>query len=553
MNLRPIALVPFLLALAGCSASPPSPEAIRAAGEVITPDSLESHMRFLADDALMGRETASPGYAVAADYVAAHFQELGLEPAGTGGTWFQEVPFMKTKLDESKSSLTMTAGGRTRKLPYGDVYTISPDLLRDEVRADAGVVFVGFGVTAPDFEYDDYAGVDARGKIVLLLRGAPPTMPHNERAYYAWTRIKKQNAVAHGAIGIVLIRTPENERQFPWAKMLSHSHGADMRWVDPQGHPSFEPEELKAGAVLNDAGAALLFKGAPTPLDSVFARSLRGKPGSFPLDARLDIVTVSERSRVTSRNVLARLPGTDPALREENVLVSAHLDHIGVSVPVNGDSINNGAYDNASGIAATIETARAFTRLPRKPRRSILFFATTGEEKGLQGADYFSENPTVPIGSIVANVNLDMFLMLCPLEDVVAFGAEHSSLAAITERAAGHHGFTVSPDPAPEEVVFIRSDQFPFVRKGIPAVFITSGTKCSDGADGDSLSKAWRAGPYHNITDDMSQKMDFDSGVRFARTNFEIALDVANDDHRPTWNPGDFFGEKFAGTRHAQP
>jgi hypothetical protein len=553
VNLRSFAYAPLLLVLVSCAAQPPSSEAIKAAGEVITPDSIEAHMRFLADDALKGRETGSPGYAVAADYVAAQFQSLGLEPAGTGGTWFQEVPFAKTKLVESKSSITLTVGGKTKKLPYGSVYTIAPDYLRDEVRAEAQVVFVGFGVTAPDFEYDDYADVDVRGKIIAYFRGAPPTMPHNERAYYSWARFKKDNAVKHGAIGMVQIRTPENEKQFPWEKALRNSHGTDMRWMDAEGRPSFEPEEIKASGSINTVGAKMLFAGSSTPLDSVYARSLRGKPGSFPLDARLDIVTVSERGRTTSKNVVARLPGADPKLREENVLISAHLDHIGVTEPVNGDSINNGAYDNASGIAATLEVARAFGRLQQKPRRSILFLATTGEEKGLQGADYFSEQPTVPIESIVANTNLDMFLMLCSFEDVVAFGAEHSSLGAVTEKAAANNGFKVSPDPVPEEVIFIRSDQFPFVRKGIPAVFITSGRQCEGGAPADTMMAAWRSGQYHNVSDDMSQKMDFNSGVRFARTNFEIALDVANGAQRPTWNPGDYFGEKFAGAKHANP
>jgi Zn-dependent M28 family amino/carboxypeptidase len=217
------------------------------------------------------------------------------------------------------------------------------------------------------------------------------------------------------------------------------------------------------------------------------------------------------------------------------------------------DLINNGAFDNASGIAAMLEVARAFASLPAAPRRSVLFLAVTGEEKGLQGAEYFAAHPTVPAESLVANLNLDMFLMLYPVRDLVAFGAEHSSLAGPVERAAARTGFTISPDPYPEEVIFVRSDQYAFVQAGIPAAFLVAGWGSGDPEiDGEKATRGWLARTYHSPADDLSQSMDIDSGVRFARANFLAGLEVANADERPRWHPGDFFGEKFAGKAQAR-
>jgi Zn-dependent M28 family amino/carboxypeptidase len=243
---------------------------------------------------------------------------------------------------------------------------------------------------------------------------------------------------------------------------------------------------------------------------------------------------------------MAVLRGSDPSVRDEVLVYTAHLDHLGVGEPLNGDRIYNGAYDNASGCAVLIEVARAFAGLPRSPRRSIMFMAVTGEEKGLQGSEYFTEYPTIPMENIIGNINLDMFLMLHPLNDLIAFGAEHSDLSGNVEDAARKLGIKTTPDPMPEEVIFVRSDQYNFVKKGVPAVFLVGGEDVGGVLPPGSVDdETWIRDYYHTQIDDMSQYIDFGAGVKFSQANLLIGYDVANQENRPKWNDGDFFGEKF--------
>jgi Zn-dependent M28 family amino/carboxypeptidase len=246
-----------------------------------------------------------------------------------------------------------------------------------------------------------------------------------------------------------------------------------------------------------------------------------------------------------SPNVAGLLRGSDPRIRDEVVVFTAHLDHLGIGEPVNGDSIYNGALDNASGSAALLEVARAFARLPKPPRRSVLFLAVTAEEKGLLGSDYFAEYPTVPSERIVANLNLDVLAMLYPLRQVVPMGAEHSTLEATVKRAASQMGIELGPDPFPEEVFFVRSDQYSFVRRGVPSLFLFWGFKSDSGVDAAARFREWGRTRYHTPQDDLSQPMDLEAGARHAQINFLVGLDVANADGRPAWKPGDFFGRTF--------
>jgi hypothetical protein len=418
--------------------------------------------------------------------------------------------------------------------------------LRTETSVAAPVVFVGFGVTAPEADYDDYAGVDARGKIVVYLRGAPASLPHNQRAYYSSGRVKRQNALAHGAVGLLSFLTPESEKRFGWGQVLGHIRQGSMRWLEATGDPHDVSPQVRGTALLSAAGAEALFQGAPQPLEEVLKAAKAGRPRSFelPVEARLRVA--SRHRQLQSPNVVALLPGSDPDLRQEYVVYTAHLDHLGVGEPDEGDAIYNGALDNASGTAVLLEVARAFASLPQRPRRSVLFLAVTAEEKGLLGSDYFVHHPTVPAESLVANLNLDTAMMLHPLHDVVAFGAEHSSLATVVEQAARHLDLEVSPDPMPGQVLFIRSDQYSFVQRGVPAVFLVDGLKTGDPEfDGRTLLFQWMGTRYHSPKDDLSQDLDFEAGAKFAGVNFLIGYLVANQTPRPAWNQGDFFGEKF--------
>lgn len=546
----------FLLILSRCAFAQPSPAPSPDLDKFlagIRPEVIRGHMRFLSDDLLEGRAAGTRGYDIAAEYVASQLEAAGLEPAGVNRTYFQPVPLRKSQVMEDECSLTLTLPGKTTALQYAEHYLMRVDaLIPERSEVTAPVVFVGFGATAPELGYDDYAGIDVKGKIVAILSGAPPSFPHSQRAYYSSGRIKAENAVAHGAIGMLGISTPEDEARLPWEKQLEASRLGGMRWLDEKGVPEEAFAQLRGSAALSPGGAETLFTGAPKTLEQVFADARQSRRQSFDLPVRAALKSAARFTRVESPNVAAVLRGSDPKLRDEYVLYTAHLDHLGVSEPTDGDAINNGALDNASGVAALIEAAKVLSSLPRRPRRSLLFVAVTAEEKGLRGADYFAQYPTVPLERIVANVNLDMFLMIFSLRDVVAYGAEHSSLGRVMEEAARRVGFEVSPDPAPQEVVFIRSDQFPFVRRGIPALFVTAGTKSLDPKiDGAARNTEWRRTRYHRPNDDMKQPIDYESGAKFARLNVLLGWLIAEEEQAPRWNAGDFFGQKFGPTRMA--
>lgn len=533
------------IAICGLLLSGPVPaQDVEPALSAIRAQAIRAHMRFLADDLLEGRRTATRGYDIAARYVAARFEELGLEPAGTAGSWFQPVPMQQMTTLGEESSLTLHRDGREIELEFGPDFVVRAQ--KEETTFSAPVVFAGFGVTAPELGYDDYEGLDVRGKIVAVLAGSPAGFPSDQRAYYSDRSVVARNAADRGAVGVLGIYTPEMEKRFSWETVRKHIHWPSSTWVDKEGKPH---SYALSGAGLSLKGAKELFAGAPRPIEEVYKAAEAGKPPTFELPVRASVRIAGRGKRIESPNVAAVLRGSDPKLKDEYVVLSAHLDHVGMEPPgegdTEGDTIYNGAYDNASGIAVMLEVANAFTRLPA-PRRSVLFLAVTGEEEGLNGSDYFARYPTVPVESIVANTNLDMFLMLYPLRDVIAFGAEHSSLDRVVKEAAGRLGIEVSPDPFPEQVLFIRSDHYSFVQQGVPSIFLAVGLKSADPAvDAPAAWGKWMQEVYHKPGDDMSQAIDFASGVQFAKLNFLISWMVAQEEKRPAWNPGDFFGGKF--------
>lgn len=549
----------FVLVLAltfwGCGESVDlnAPE-VNKALEQIRPEGIRAHMAFLADDLLEGRAPGTRGYQLAAKYVAAQFEAMGLEPAGVDGTYFQPVPLREIKLVEEDSSLTLFRDGREVELKFGEDFVMRGNPLRTETSVEAPVVFVGFGVTAPELDYDDYDGVDVKGKIVAMLTGAPASFPHNQRAYHSSGRVKSHTAVAQGAMGSIFLRTPENEKRAKWDRRVRQSKVPGMRWLDEMGTPNDSHSQIRGRANLSRPGAEKLFGGAPKSLEEVFAAAEAGEPQAFALPVKVRIRTISRHRKLESPNVVAVLPGSDPKLREEYVVYTAHLDAYGVGEPLDGDVIYNGALDNASGAACLLNIARAFSSLPQRSQRSVLFLAVTAEEKGLRGSDYFAHYPTVPLDMIVANVNLDGAAVLHSLVDVVPRGAEHSTLERPVKQASGRLGLEITPDPTPEEVFFIRSDQFSFVRKGVPAVFVMSGFQTGDpNIDGAAIMQNWRQTRYHQPKDDMEQPLNFEAAAKFAQVNFLIGYLVANQTERPAWNPGDFFGEKFGRQQQSTP
>ena len=527
--------------------------------KVIRPEELRAHIRFLADSLLEGRAPGTPGYDIAARYVATELEGMGLKP-GVSGRWFQTVPLVKAVTDRSASSLTLAVNGTEQKLEDGKDYVLftwfASPAGKGESKADTDVsaplVFVGFGVTAPDQHYDDFAGVDARGKIIVSIAGAPASFPSTERAFYSDTIVKARNAVAHGAIGYLVIQSPEDWKRGSWEWLVPQYQVGEMRWLDKNGIPHDFFPELRGSALLSEQGVAKLFSGASKTPEQVFETARAGKPQAFALPGNAHIHTVAEQKVIQSSNIVGELRGSDPALRDQYVVYTAHVDHLGICPAVEGDNVCHGALDNASGTSSVLEIARAFSSLPAAPRRSILFVFVTGEEMGLLGSDYFAHFPTVPLKSIVANVNVDgapgaYFAM----KDIVALGAEHSSLSDEVASAAKVMGYDITPDPMPEEVYFIRSDQYSFVLQGVPAVDITDGIKSTDPSiNGLEVLKKWNVTRYHTPLDNIDQPIDFDSMAKGSVMNFLVGYQVAQRAGTPSWNKGDFFGTTF-GPRHA--
>ena len=536
----------LLPAAADAAAARGSASAADESGSSIRPEAIRAHMRFLSDSALEGRASDGRGYAIAAAYVAAQMEALGLEPAGGAGSFFQKVPMRKATLDESASSLVLLRDGGEERLALPDEFFAAPDRKDVKAEVEAPVVFAGFGITAPELGHDDYKEIDARGRIVATVWGAPKRFEATERAHFSSNTVKQENASAHGAVGFLAIMRPGDLERYRWEWLLPQSRAGSMAWLDEHGAPNDTFPGIRAIARLNDKGAARLLKGAPKSPEEIYAASRDAAPPTFDLPVKARLQVASKHSGFESSNILGILRGSDPRLKDEQVVLSAHLDHLGLCPPVDGDEVCHGAYDNASGVATLLEIARAFAAMRPAPRRSIVFAVVTGEEKGLLGSDYLARHPTIQ-GTVVANVNIDGAVgILYPPADVVALGAEHSTLKRPVEEAARALGYALSPDPMPEESTFVRSDQYSFVRQGVPSVFIVDGGKSTrPGVDGLQFVRKWLTTLYHTPADNMSQPFDFESAAKGARLNYLVALKIAQTDARPAWNAGDFFGTKF--------
>ena len=523
--------------------------ALQEAVSVITQENIDAHLQFLADDALMGRMTGTPEYDEAAAYVAERFAEIGLEPGGDDGDWLQQVPMLANRIDVESATVVFHMDGQQHRQRWKEDFVMGGDAVRPETAVKAEVVYAGFGVHAPEMQYSDYDGIDVSGKIVAIFGGAPATFSHNERAYYSSGRNKAEEAVKRGAIGLIGLRSRTDQKRYDWERLAQNAGvRPGMSWINLSGDAANFLPELVGKAIINTPPAEQLFSRSPISFEDALDAADEGKPLSTPLGVEVTLASKAEHESITSPNVVGILRGSDPDLSEEHVVYTAHLDHVGTGVAVDGDEIYNGMYDNAMGSSLLIETARAFAAMPEAPKRSIIFIALTGEERGLLGSDYYANYPTVPSDAVVANVNLDMPVLTYPLADMIAFGAEHSSLESVIRSAIAAEDFDLAPDPMPEEVIFIRSDQYSFVKKGVPSVFLVPGFTSSDeNIDGAKLKAEFNKKHYHQPSDDLSLPIDWPSALRFARANVRIGHAVAQDPARPTWNEGDFFGEKFGG------
>lgn len=509
---------------------------------------IQADVAYLAADAREGRATGSVGFDQAADYVATRFKNLGLEPAGDNASFFQRVPLLEATRQQNGAVLKLQQDNFIQEFIFEKEFLPGVNFNQPSHSVTAAMVFVGQGVFAPDLKHNDYAGVILRDKIAVVFDGAPEHFPITQRAFYSSRNEKLKQLSERGAVGVLYISNPKKEAERPWAMDSGNWAVPGMRLLDKNQMPLDSFPQLQASASVSLEATRKILDGAKYSADVLFDQLKQGTLKAFDLPGTLTIAGNTQLRTLESRNIVAKLPGSDAKLTTENVVFTAHLDHIGIGAAVKGDTIYNGALDNALGIGIMLEAARSASVLSTKPKRSMLFIALTGEEKGLLGADYFAKNPTVPKNSMVANINMDMPVILTELLDVVTIGVDHSSLQKQVEQAATDIGFLLSPDPAPDQVVFVRSDQFAFIRQGIPAVYLDGGVVAKDpNIIGKELLEKFLKVHYHQPSDDLTQPIHYPTAAKMAALNARIGQLVADDPYRPRWNLGDFFGQKFAG------
>ncbi len=496
-----------------------------------------SHIEVLADDKMEGRNTGSEGHKRAAQFVAGEFERNGLKPAGTSG-YIQPVKFNVRKLDEAASSLAIVRGGTATPLVLGDdaSFSLRADLAPS---VDAPAVFVGYGLVVPEKNYDDLKGLDLKGKIAVFLNGGPKSIPSALKAHYSaaerWKALQRA-----GAIGIASIANPRS-MDIPWerqrlARLNPTMNVADENLVETRGQ--------QFSLTVNPAQAEKLFSGTSHTFAEILKLADADQPlPHFPMNFNFRAKVKIEHSQVESQNVAGIRPGTDPVLKDEYVVFSAHLDHVGVGEPINGDRIYNGAMDDASGIASLIELATMMKESNARLKRSVVFVAVTGEEKGLQGSLYFANHPTIPKKAIVADINMDMFLPLFPLKYLEVQGLGESTLGGDIRAVCQKAGIEVQADKEPDRNLFIRSDQYSFIRQGIPALAFKFGYV--PGSPEEKIAKEWLRVRYHAPSDDLNQPVDKTAAAQFNRILLELGERVADAKDRPHWNADSFF-KRFA-------
>ena len=539
MNRIALVLVAALCLACGGASQSSAPTASREPD--FSAERFKAHVTFLADDLLEGREAGTRGHEIAARYIASQFDQLGVRPGGRNGSYFEPVELLDSELAGAAPSAVLKAPSGAHVLKHGDTAIILGPTGGGEAAIETPLVFVGYGITDPTVGEDDYAGLDVRGKIVVALRDSPPAIDSEVGAHLS----SEQPRVAadHGAVGVIRVLTRRTAKAFPWQLLVDDAKNQATTWVGRDGTPFDSSGGLKTTISIKPTEAGWLFEGAPRTIDQVLDDAeKKGPVKGFSLRTTAAIRVATKPRRYSSPAVIGALEGADPQLKNEYIVLMAHADHIGVRPDGSGDRINNGALDNAAGVATLIEVAHGLQTAPTRPRRSVLIVANTAEEKWLLGADSFAHDPTVPIERITAAVDLDMPMLLYDFTDVVAYGASHSTLRATFEKAAAGMGVKLSPDPMPEQAIFVRSDHYPLAKRGVPAVMLATGM-----ANGGSAAWAtFLEKHYHQPSDDLSQPIVWKAGARFAELNYRAVRLLADADARAQWYAGDYFGNLFA-------
>ncbi len=496
------------------------------------------YVKVLADDNMEGRETGSPGMQRASAYVVDQLKKDGLQPAGSKG-YYQPVKLISRQIDESGSSLALVRESKPQKVTLGEeaMFSTRVDLAPE---TDAQLVFVGYGLHVPEKNHNDYAGLNVKGKVVVIFSGSPSEMSAALASHYQSSTERAKELRAAGAVGYIIIPNPA-AMDIPWSRMTLARTRPSMSLADPIFN---DWKGIGLAVIWNPEYAEELFDGSGHRFAEIAALGgERKRLPTFPLTLSISAKTKLITRKVKSANIVAKLPGSDPQLASQYVVLSAHLDHLGIGEPINGDKIYNGAMDNAAGSALVLDIADKLHAVGVKTKRSLLFLFLTAEEKGLLGSRYFAAKPTVPKKDIVADLNTDMFLPIIPLKIVTVYGLDESTLGEDAREAAKKNDVEVQADPEPLRNIFIRSDQYSFIKQGVPSLAMKVGYE--KGSPEEATAKKWLHERYHAPSDDLQQPVDLAAAGKFEDIMAGIALEVADAPKAPSWNSDSFF-ERFA-------
>jgi Zn-dependent M28 family amino/carboxypeptidase len=533
------AVLPAALVIFACA---PQPSPLDTDLPSFSADRLMSHIEVLASDEFEGRAPGSRGEELTLAYLERQFREIGLEPGNPNGTYLQEVPLVGITA-HPEMTLRLSRGGRTMEGRYGEDFVAWTKRVVESSAVDGEMVFVGYGVQAPEFDWDDFKGTDVKGKVIVVLINDPPVVDEpifggNAMTYYGRWTYKFEKAAELGAAGAFIIHET-GPAGYPWSVVEGSWTGEQFDLASAHGNMG----RVAIEGWITRERADELFRLAGSDLEELKAAAARRDFRPVALGVRAQVSLQNQLRTVDSHNAIAKLPGSDPLLRDQYVLYCAHWDHLG-KVEEDGETkIFNGAKDNASGTAALLETARAFAELAPAPRRSLLFLAVTAEEQGLLGSRHYAENPLHPLHRTAAVINLDGMNVLGPTRDMVVVGIGQTTLDDVAAAVAGERGRTLRPDPEPEKGYFYRSDHFSFARHGVPAFYPNEGIDYIGRSPewGEEMRAKYTAEDYHSPSDTIKDYWDLTGLAEDVGFLFEMGLRVANDDEMPVWRPGTEF------------
>ena len=522
-------------------------------GDLVTPEMAESgitdelmmsHIEVISSDEYEGRAPASPGEDLTVEYLVEHLREMGISPGMPDGSYIQEFPLLGQQVAGSEATITISTGADESDLEYSADFMAWPSNESEQVDiSDAELLYVGYGIQAPEFEWDDYKGADVEGKILVFKNSDPNNDPEifegDSRLYYGRWSYKFEKAAAMGALGAIIIHTTPTAG-YPW-NVVSNSWGRERFSLRSGGENDMQMPEFNGWFTAESSEQ--LFSEAGLDLNNMLEAADSRDFSPVALDGvTLDVALSATYSDMSSRNVIGKIEGSDPDLSDEHVIFSTHYDHLGITSPVAGDSINNGAWDNASGVAAVLEMANALNIIRSDLRRTVHFMFVGAEEMGLLGSKYWSENPTVKPGKVSANFNIDSMQIFGETEDMVLVGYGRNSLTDVFQEHAEAAGRTIEPDPQPQQGFFYRSDHFSFARVGIPAIFPNPGRNFIDKPDNyNATVDSVTAANYHSVSDEINEYWDANGMTSDTHLIFRTALDVINRDEMMQWEAGDEF------------